>query len=69
MCCRTSDNRAYMASLLRTSAQIPPRGTSDTLVTLYEILGIWPEGNGENKIDTAVKTIFNLKITKGYGDE
>ena len=38
MCCRTSDNRVYMASLLRTSAQIPPRGTSDTLGTLYEIV-------------------------------
>jgi len=69
MCCRTSDNRAYLAPCLQHSTQIPPRGTSDTLVTLSEILGIWPEGNGENKMETAVKTIFNLKITKGYGDE
>ena len=44
MCCRTSDNRAYMASLLRTSAQIPPRGTSDTLVTLSEI-ALYPNKN------------------------
>jgi len=34
---RTSDNRAYLASVLRTSARISPRGTSDTLGTLAEI--------------------------------
>jgi len=33
----TSPNRAYLASVLRTSAQIPLRGTSDTLGTLYAI--------------------------------
>ena len=33
----TADNRAYRASCLRHSAQIPLRGTSDTLGTLYEI--------------------------------
>ncbi len=31
-----SDNRAYLAAVLRPSAQIPPRGTSDTLRTLAE---------------------------------
>jgi len=34
----TSPNRAYQASVLLTFAQIPLRGTSDTLGTLYEIL-------------------------------
>ena len=29
----TADNRAYLATVLRTSAQIPLRGTSDTLET------------------------------------
>ncbi len=33
----TSPNRAYLASCLRHSAQIPLRGTSDTLGTLSEI--------------------------------
>jgi len=34
----TADNRAYLATVLRTYAQIQPDGwTSDTLVTLYEI--------------------------------
>jgi hypothetical protein len=33
----TSDNRSYLASCLRHSAQIPLRGTSDTLGTLGEI--------------------------------
>jgi len=32
-----SPNRAYLASVLCTFAQILLRGTSDTLVTLYEI--------------------------------
>jgi hypothetical protein len=31
-----SDNRAYLASVLRTFVQIPLRGTSDTLGTLGE---------------------------------
>jgi len=35
---RTSDNKAYLASVLRTFTQIQPYGwTSDTLVTLCEI--------------------------------
>jgi hypothetical protein len=34
---RTSDNKVYLATVLRTSAQIPRRGTSDTLVTLCDI--------------------------------
>lgn len=34
----TAYNRAYLASVLRTFAQIPLRGTSDTLVTLSENL-------------------------------
>jgi hypothetical protein len=33
----TADNRAYLASVLRTSAQILLRRTSDTLGTLYAI--------------------------------
>jgi hypothetical protein len=33
----TSDNRAYPASVPRTYAQIPLRGNSDMLVTLYAI--------------------------------
>lgn len=33
----TSPNRAYLASVLRTSAQIPLQGTSDTLGTLSAI--------------------------------
>jgi len=33
----TAYNRAHLASVLRTFAQIPLRGTSDTLVTLSEI--------------------------------
>ena len=33
----TSDNRAYLAPCLWHSAQIPLRGTSDTLGTLGEI--------------------------------
>jgi len=33
----TAYNRAYLASVLRTSAQIPLWGTSDTLETLSEI--------------------------------
>ena len=33
----TAYNRAYMASCLRHSTPIPLRGTSGTLVTLYEI--------------------------------
>jgi len=37
----TSYNRAYLASYLRHSAQIPLWGTSDTLVTLSEIGGVW----------------------------
>ena len=38
MQCRTSDNRAYLATVLRTYAQIQPDGgTSDTLVTLGDI--------------------------------
>ena len=37
MCCRTSDNRVYMASLLRTSAQTQQSWTSDTLEMLAEI--------------------------------
>ena len=32
----TAYNRAYLASVLRTSAQIPLWETSDTLGTLYE---------------------------------
>jgi len=32
----TADNRAYLAPVLCTYAQIPQRGTSDTLVTLCE---------------------------------
>jgi hypothetical protein len=39
MRCRTSNNRAYLASVLRTFAQIPLWGTSDTLKALGEILG------------------------------
>ena len=41
MCCRTSDNRARLASVLRTCAQICPANapqTSDTLGTLYAIM-------------------------------
>jgi len=34
----TAYNRAYLASVLRTYAQIPLRGTSDTLGTLDEIV-------------------------------
>ena len=34
MCCRTSDNRAYLATVPRTFAQILLRRTSDTLGTL-----------------------------------
>ena len=33
----TAYNRAYLATVLRTSAQIPLRGTSDTLVPLDEM--------------------------------
>ncbi len=33
----TSHNRAYLASCLRHYAQIPLRGTADTLKPLYEI--------------------------------
>ena len=33
----TSPNRAYLATVLRTSAQILLRRTSDTLKTLYEL--------------------------------
>jgi hypothetical protein len=33
----TADNRAYLATVLRTSAQIPLRGTSDTLETLTNV--------------------------------
>jgi len=33
----TADNRAYLSPPLRDVAQIPLRGTSDTLGTLYEI--------------------------------
>jgi len=33
----TAYNRAYLAKVLRTSAQIPLRGTSDTLGTLSGI--------------------------------
>ena len=35
----TSHNRAYLASCLRHSAQIPIWGTSDTLETLADIQG------------------------------
>ncbi len=34
---KPSHNRAYLASCLRHSAQIPLRGTSDTLETLGEM--------------------------------
>jgi hypothetical protein len=34
---RTSDNKAYLASVLRTFAQILLRRTSDTLGTIYSI--------------------------------
>jgi len=40
----TSYNRAYLASVLRTFAQIPLWGTSDKLVTLSEI----PEASEKN---------------------
>jgi hypothetical protein len=33
----TADNRAYLATVLHTFAQIPLRGTSDMLGTLYAI--------------------------------
>jgi hypothetical protein len=33
----TADNRAYLATVLRTFTQIPPRETSDTLVPLCVI--------------------------------
>ena len=37
--CRTPNNRAYLATVLRTYAQIQPDGwTSDTLVPLYAIM-------------------------------
>jgi len=35
----TADNRAYLASVFRTSAQIRFQRTSDTLIPLHEILG------------------------------
>ena len=49
MCCRTSDNRAYLASALRTSAQILLRRTSDTLNPLIEIMGPTQAKSGVSK--------------------
>lgn len=44
----TSPNRAYLATVLRTYAQIQPDGgTSDTLVTLCDIVNMLVEEGAE----------------------
>jgi hypothetical protein len=53
-----SYNRAYLASCLRHSAQIPLRGTSDTLRTLGEIM----EENMNNGDDFTVAPLRNIKM-------
>jgi len=46
----TADNRAYLATVLRTSAQIPLRGTSDTLRTFDKLNGAGtPRSRGVTK--------------------
>ena len=59
----TSYNRAYLATVLRTSAQIPLRWTSDTLEALSEMLCIRKTKRmGRENLKT--EKVFNMTMGK-----